>query len=103
MQLLESIEAHFSEILKAKDELRNLTEELKSVNENDIRIHAEGMKTFWSETSGERIEKKEMRIYESISRESDAILKIVDEIDQTAEYLYRIEGINSALGLSRNY
>lgn len=97
MLLTESIEAHFDEILRAKDELRRLVGEFNLTAENDITLHMKATEASWMDMSSEKLLRKETRIYEDMLKETGIVLSIVDDIDRTAEHLYRIESINSAM------
>jgi len=99
----QTIEMHFSEIMRLSEELCGLADHLKALGERELMQLIRENRECWSSECADILGKKEVNTGRCLCAEADRLLKTAKEMESRAQKMYQSEMLNIRLAANRIY
>ena len=99
----QTIEMHFTEIMRLARILNDQTRTLKTVGEEELMQIIRENKSCWNSECADILLQKEVRLGNELIREAEKLEKTALEMETKAKKMYQSEWMNVCLGTIRRY
>lgn len=100
---LQTIEMHFKEIMDLAAGLKDLSNELNNLAQEEILMIIKSVRSEWNSECVDVLLEKEVRLAAGLEEEANQLHIIAEEMESQAKKMYQWEIINTRLAVTRVY
>ncbi len=100
---LQTIEMHFKEVMDLAARLKDLSNELNNLAQEEILKIIKGVRSEWNSECADVLLEKEVRLAAGLEEEANQLHIIAEEMESQAKKMYQWEIINTRLAVTRVY